>query len=217
MKMSLFTRRSAFVPALLLALLPAAAFAAAPVIDSSSPQKLIETSSKALLADLDANRAQYRKDKAGLYKLIDTVFLPNVDVEYSAQLVLGKHWRTATPEQRKRFISAFYKSLLTTYGDALVDFTGNRMRIFPFQGDAAAARATVRTEIKRSNGAAVAVSFTLRKSDAGAWKVFDVVIEGISYVKSFQEDFGVKVDRDGIEGLLKQLETEGAAKPAAKG
>jgi phospholipid transport system substrate-binding protein len=217
MKMSSFTRRSVWIPALLFALLPAVALPAMPAIDNSSPMKLIDTSSRALLADLDANRASYRKDINGLYKVIDKVFLPHVDVDFAAQQVLGKHWRTATPEQRKRFIDAFYKSMLTTYGDALVDFTGDRMKVLPFQGDAAAPRASVRTEIKRSNGATVAVSYNLRKTDAGVWKVWDVVVEGISYVKSFREDFGVKIDRDGIDGLLKQLETTGVSKPVAKG
>jgi phospholipid transport system substrate-binding protein len=213
--MSSFTRRSAFLPALLLVMAPMTGWTAAPVIDNSTPQKLIETSSRALLADLDANRASYRKDINGLYKVIDTVFLPHVDVNFAAQQVLGKHWRTATPEQRKRFVDTFYRSLLTTYGDALLDFTGDRMKVLPFQGDAAADRASVRTEIRRSNGATVAVNYSLRKN-AGVWKVWDVVVEGLSYVKSFREDYEVKIDRDGLEALLKQLETKGVTKPVVK-
>lgn len=212
----LFTRRSAWIATLALVFAPVVAVQAAAVtIDNSSPQKLIETSSRLLLADLDANRAAYRKDIKGLYKVIDTQFLPHVDVDYAAQQVLGKNWRTATPDQRKRFVSAFYKSLLQTYGDALLDFTGDRMKVLPFKGDPAAARADVKTEIKRSNGATVAVSYTLRKDTAGVWKVWDVVIEGISYVKSFREDFGLKIDQNGIEALLKDLETKGIAAPSA--
>ena len=187
---------------------------AAEAIDNSSPQKLIETSSKALLADLDANRAKYRKDITQLYKVVDTIFLPHVDVDFAAQQVLGKNWRTATPEQRKRFVTAFYRSLLTTYGDALLEFTGDRMRILPFQGDATQPRASVRTEIKRSNGASVAVAYSLRKDAAGTWKVWDVVIEGISYVKSFREDFGLEIEKKGLEGLLQRLES--SAKPVGK-
>jgi phospholipid transport system substrate-binding protein len=187
---------------------------AADPIDASSPQKLIETSSKALLADLDANRAKYRKDITQLYKVVDTIFLPHVDVDFAAQQVLGKYWRTATPDQRKRFVTAFYRSLLTTYGDALVDFTGDRMRILPFQGDASQPRASVRTEIKRSNGASVAVAYSLRKDASGAWKVWDVVIEGISYVKSFREDFGLEIEKKGLDGLLQRLEA--SAKPEGK-
>lgn len=214
--MTLFSRRSVAVGALLgamtLALAPARSIQAAAAIDTTSPQALIETSSKALLADLDANRAQYRKDISGLYKVIETVFLPHVDVTFAAQQVLGTHWRTATPDQRKRFVDAFYKSLLTTYGDALVDFTGDRMRVLPFQGDAAAPRASVRSEIKRSNGAAVAVNYSLRKLDGGEWKVWDVVIEGISYVKSFREDFGLEIQQKGLDALLQRLETSGVEK-----
>lgn len=212
----LFSRRSVWVSALLLTLAPAVGLPAAAVIDNSSPQKLIDTSSRALLADLDANRASYRKDITGLYKVIDKVFLPHVDVDFAAQQVLGKYWRTATPEQRKRFVNTFYHSLLTTYGDALLDFTGDRMKVLPFQGDAAAPRASVRTEIKRSNGATVAVNYSLRKTEAGVWKVWDVVIEGISYVKSFREDFGQEIDQKGLDALLKRLETSGVAKPAEK-
>jgi phospholipid transport system substrate-binding protein len=211
--MGAFTRRSVLMSAALLALLPLAGMAAA-AIDNSSPQKLIETSSRVLLADLDANRAAYRKDINGLYKVIDKEFLPHVDVNYAAQQVLGKHWRTATVEQRKRFVDAFYQSLLTTYGDALLDFTGDKLKVLPFQGDATQPRASVRTEIKRSNGATVAVAYTLRKTDAGIWKVWDVVIEGISYVKSFREDFGLEIDQKGLDALLKRLETTGVSKPA---
>jgi phospholipid transport system substrate-binding protein len=220
MKMSSFTRRSAMLTAVLLTLVPVAGLPAAPAaaaIDNSTPQKLIDTSSRALLADLDANRASYRKDITGLYKVIDRVFLPHVDVDFAAQQVLGKHWRTATPEQRKRFVDAFYKSLLSTYGDALVDFTGDRMKVLPFQGDAAAARASIKTEVRRSNGAVVGVAYSLRKNDAGAWKVYDVVIEGISYVKAFRDDYEAKINQQGLEALLKELETKGVAKPAPKG
>ncbi len=194
----------------------AAAAPAGAAIDASTPQALIESSSKVLFADLDANRAKYKKDITLLYKVVDTVFLPHVDVDFAAQQVLGKHWRTATPDQRKRFVTAFYRSLLTTYGDALVDFTGDRMKVLPFQGDLSQPRASVRTEIRRSNGATVAVAYSLRKDAAGAWKVWDVVIEGISYVKSFREDFGLEIDQKGLDGLLQRLEAA-AAKPGGKG
>jgi phospholipid transport system substrate-binding protein len=216
MMRGLFSRRSALLSVLSMAFAPLLATHAAQSIDNSTPQALIDTSSRVLLADLDANRAKYRKDIKGLYTVIDTVFLPHVDVSYAAQQVLGKHWRTATPEQRKRFIDAFYQSLLTTYGDALLEFTGDRMKVLPFQADANPARATVRTEIKRSNGAGVAVNYTLRKDAAGAWKVWDVVIEGISYVKSFREDFGLEIDQKGLDSLLQRLETSGAGKLAPK-
>ncbi len=210
MKSINIARRAGLAGALLALVLPAAVLAQ-DAIDNSTPQKLVETSARVLLADLDRNRAAYRKDINGLYKVIDSQFLPHVDVQFSAQQVLGKHWRTATADQRKRFIDAFYRSMLTTYGNALLEFTADDLRIKPFRGDANAERASVDTEIKRSNGASVAVQYSLRKTPQG-WKVWDVVIEGISYVKSFREDFGLEIDQKGLDALLARL--EGTKAPA---
>jgi phospholipid transport system substrate-binding protein len=119
--------------------------------------------------------------------------------------VLGTHWRTATPEQRKRFVDAFYHSLLRNYGSALVEFTGDRLKVFPLKLDASAERATVRTEVKRSNGTRIPVNYSVRKTPEG-WKAWDVIIEGISYVKSFREDFGAEIDRHGIEAVIERME-----------
>lgn len=196
-------RRMVCTGALLAAMAP---LHAAPGIDSSSPQNLIETSSKALLENLDANRAAYRKDISGLYKVIESQFLPHVDVQYASQLVLGKHWREATPEQRKRFADSLYHSLMTTYGKALIEFTADQMKVLPFQGDPTATRAQVRTKVRTSSGTEVSVSYMLHKMDDGQWKVFDVVIEGISYVKSFRDDFGAEIDQKGLDSLLNRLE-----------
>jgi phospholipid transport system substrate-binding protein len=209
---------AALCASLLLVLPVADAMAnATAVVDTSGPAQLIQTASDAMLKDIDVNRAKYHQDKAGLYKLVDTVLLPNFDVNYAAQQVLGKHWREADEMQRARFVKAFYRSLLETYGDALVDFTGDRIKFLPFVGDPAAPRATVRTEIRRDGGSIVTVNYSLRKTEAG-WKAWDVVIEGISYVKSFQEDFGPEVEQKGLESLILRLESPGVAvKPSHHG
>ena len=181
-----------------------------PVPNASTlgPQELVEQSAKRMLQELDANRATYVKDPAKLDALVGNVLLPNFDTEYAARLVLGQNWRTATPEQRKRFVDAFYHSLLHNYGAALINFTADRFVILPFKGDAASTTATVHTQVKRETGEKVPVDFTLRKTDAG-WKAWDVVIEGISYVKSFRTDFGAEVQQKGLDEVIHRLETEG--------
>ena len=178
------------------------------VANDLNPQQLVEDSAKKMLTELDANRAMYAKDPAKLDNLVATVLLPNFDSEYSARLVLGQTWRTATPEQRKRFVDAFYHSLLRNYGSALLDFTANRFVILPYRGDPGDTMATVRTEVKRSNGESVPVNFSLHKTDAG-WKAWDVVIEGISYVKSFRTDFAAEIQQKGLDEVITRLETDG--------
>ena len=180
---------------------------AAPGAGPMGPQELVENSAKRMLVELDANRPMYAKDPAKLDSLVANVLLPNFDTEYAARLVLGQTWRTATPEQRKRFVDAFYHSLLHNYGAALVDFTADRFNILPFKGDPADTSATVRTEVKRSNGERVPVNFSLRKVD-GMWKAWDVVIEGISYVKSFRTDFGAEIQQKGLDEVIDRLESE---------
>ncbi len=220
--MNINALRTRFAAAAAAAVLCAALFLAVPAahataaVDASGPSQLIQSASEVMLKDIDANRAKYRQDKTGLYRLIDDVLLPNFDVDFAAQQVLGKHWREADEQQRARFIKAFYRSLMQTYGDALVDFTGDRIKFLPFTGDPAAPRATVRTEIRRDGGSIVKVNYSLRKTAAG-WKAWDVVIEGISYVKSFQEDFGPEVDAKGLDYLIQRLESPGpAVKPAKR-
>jgi phospholipid transport system substrate-binding protein len=190
--------------------------AAPAAVDTSGPSQLIESSANILLNGIDQRRAEFRKDPTGLYQLVEQTLLPNFDTPYAAQLVLGQHWRNATAEQRKRFVDAFYKSLLYTYGDAMVDFTADRLKVFPTKVADTETKATVRTEIKRSNGTKVAVNYSMRKVN-NAWKAWDVVIDGISYVKSYREDYGAQVQQQGLDSVIQQLEARAASAKANKG
>jgi phospholipid transport system substrate-binding protein len=183
---------------------------------SLDPQELVENSAKRMLVELDANRPMYAKDSAKLDALVANVLLPNFDTEYAARLVLGQTWRTATPDQRKRFVDAFYHSLLRNYGAALVDFTADRFVILPYKAEPGDLTATVRTEVKRASGDKVPVNFSLRKTD-GVWKAWDVVIEGISYVKSFRTDFGAEIQAKGLDEVINRLETNSRPGAAAAG
>jgi phospholipid transport system substrate-binding protein len=189
---------------------PAAAASLDSQVDASGPAQLVQTTAAAILKELEAHRAEYRKDPARVHQLVDQVLLPHFDTEYSARLVLGRHWTAATPEQRTRFIAAFYKSLLDNYGDALVDFTGDRLKVLPYTGDPAATNATVRTQIRKDDGSNVAVNYSLRHTDAG-WKAWDLAVEGISYVKSFRDDFGAQIEQQGLDAVIAKLES--GAKP----
>jgi phospholipid transport system substrate-binding protein len=181
-------------------------------VDPSAPDKLIQTAAGAMLKDLDLHRADYRANPDKVHTLVDQVLLPHFDTEYAARLVLGRHWTAASEDQRQRFIKAFYKSLLSNYGDALVDFTADKLKVFPYTGDASAPNATVRTQVRKSDGSQVAVNYSLRRTDQG-WKAWDVVIEGISYVKSFRDDFGAEIDQKGLDEVIGRLEA--GDKPSA--
>jgi phospholipid transport system substrate-binding protein len=190
---------------------------AAAAVPGQGPQEIVENSAKRMLKELDANRQAYKNDPAKLDALVSNVLLPSFDSEYAAVHVLGQNWRTASPEQRKRFVDAFYHSLMRNYGSALVDFTADRFNILPYRGDPADTKAEVRTEVKRSSGDKVPVVFVLHKTDTG-WKAWDVVIEGVSYIKSFKTDIGAEVQQKGLDEVITRLESqEGGVKKGGAG
>ena len=193
---------------------------------ATDPSQVLETAAQSMLKELDANRDAYRKDPSKIDALVEKDLLPHFDTEYAARLVLGAHWRDATPEQKKRFIEAFYHSMIQNYGKSLVNFTGDRLKVFPTKAGADPDKVTVRTEVKRDNGSTVPVNYSMHRGPDG-WKAWDVVIDGISYVKSFREDFGTEIDQKGLDEVISRMEKGGkpgdsgaapaaAAKPASK-
>jgi phospholipid transport system substrate-binding protein len=200
-------------PAASAAITPTASAPPAPgVVATSSPSDLIDTAAQAMLKDLDAHRAEYRKDPVKVQQLVDRILLPHFDTAYAAQLVLGTHWKDASEDQRKRFVNGFYHSLLNNYGEALIDFTADRMKVLPYNGNPGAKFATVRTQIRKNDGSTVQVNYSLHQTPQG-WMAWDVNIEGISYVKSFRDDFGAEIDQKGLDSLLQRLEKQANSKP----
>ena len=179
------------------------------------PQELMDSVARRMFEALDANRAAIKKDPDKVYPLVDSILLPHFDTEEAARLVLGQTWKTATADQRKRFVSALYHALLRLYGGAISDFTADRIKILPFRGDATAKVATVRTLVTRSSGTVVPVDYRLRSTPDG-WKAFDVVIEGISYVRNYRTDLGSEVSQKGLEAVITRLEHDGLPTAAAK-
>jgi len=193
---------------------PAGAAATAGTGDTRSPSDIVQAAAQGMLNALDKDRVAYKRDPAKVRQLVDQYLLPHWDTEYSARLVLGKFWRTTTPDQRQRFIDAFYHSLLANYGAALAEFTADRLKIYPSPPDPSKPIATVRTEVKRDNGDRVSVNYYMHKTAQG-WKAWDVVIDGISYVNSYRTDFGEQIEQQGIDPVIKRLES--GEKPEAIG
>lgn len=179
------------------------------------PDELVTKVAQDTLRDLDAHRAEYKKNPKKIREVVDKTMLPHFDTAYAAQLVLAKHWREANAEQRKRFVEAFYQSLLQNYGEALVEFTPDRLKILPYQGKPQDSVATVRSEVRRDNGTRVPVNYSLRKTPQG-WKAYDVTIEGVSYVKSFRTDFSSEIQQKGLEAVIQRLESQVASGTVAK-
>ena len=177
-----------------------------PPATNSDPAALVQEAAQGMLGDIAKNREAYRRDTAKIAPVVDKYLMPHFDTETAARVVLGQYWRTATADQRKRFVDAFYHSLLNNYGSSLIEFTPDRLKILPSRVEPGATSATVRTEVTRQNGDRVSVNYSLRMTPQG-WKAWDVVIDGISYVKSYREDFGAQIEKQGLDTVIKRLES----------
>jgi phospholipid transport system substrate-binding protein len=179
--------------------------AAAPVVGSENPAEVIASVARTLLPDIDAHRDQYTADSAHLDNLVRTVVLPHFDSELAARLVLARHWDDASVTQRQRFIDAFYHLLLHNFGADLTDISLDRLQVLPYRGDPAATYATVETVVRRRDGDIVHINYSMHRTQQG-WKVFDVAIDGISYLASFRPDFAEEIEHAGLDELIGRLE-----------
>src|SRR5690606_13986778 len=107
---------------------------------------------------------------------------------------LGTHWRSASEEQRARFKEAFQAFLLNSYAQGLAEFTEDRLKVLPIRGEPDARRTIVQTEVTRENGQSVPVAYTLRWTGED-WRLYDVIIEGISYVRNYRTDFNAEIEQ----------------------
>ncbi|MGH8226629.1 MAG: MlaC/ttg2D family ABC transporter substrate-binding protein [Steroidobacteraceae bacterium] len=178
---------------------------------TQGPSQVVQQVAQRFLKDLDAHRAAYAKNPKLLREAVDRDVLPYFDVQFAARLVLARYWRTATPQQRKAFVEAFENSMFANYGSALLGFQSNRLRVLPTRAAPGAKNAIVRTEIHRDGGSTVQVNFALHETPQG-WKAWDVIVEGISYVKSFRDDFGAQIEQQGLDAVIKRLQ-QGAKPP----
>ena len=179
--------------------------AAATSLTPQTPSDIIQSAGQRTLSEMQSNRDAYRKDPSKVRPLVDKYLLPYFDTEYAARLVLGRYWGTANQEQRARFMAAFYHSLLITYGGGLVGLTSDRLKVFPTAVDPSADHATVRTEITSYSADRIVMNYSMHKTPEG-WKVYDVSVDGISYIKSYREDFYAQIQQLGLDSVIARLE-----------
>ena len=174
---------------------------------AESPNDVVQSAADALAAGLEGRKEQLAENRDELYALIDEILLPRFARRYAAQLVLGKHWRTASADERSAFIDAFYGSLLRRYGDGVLQFNQDSLEILPFRGDDTKKRTTVKTFVQLDDGTKVPVNYGVVKRDSG-WMMFDITIEGISYIRNFRTELNAEIQAKGLAAVIDRLNGE---------
>ena len=205
------------LPALLFAssllLAPALAFApagvafaqAAPAATQGSPSKLVLDNSQRILSTLESRRAEFTKNRGALEKFVAGEFDTMFDRDYAARQVLGRHARGASDADVKVFADALADSLMRRYGSSLLDFnTRLKVRIKSETVLPRGLGVKVASEMLRQGGEPIPVDYLMRKSGNG-WKVFDVMVEGVSFVQTFRQQFDSELTRKSIRQVAAEL------------
>lgn len=169
------------------------------------PVEVVRETTNELFALVDNNRQKYENDVQALRDDIRPILLDEVDTLYSGRLVLGRSARGMDSEKVEEFADALSDLLIRRYADGLLDFrTRDQVDILPLSGENTERMTRVKTRVTLDNGEQAPVDYVFRRTDEG-WKIFDVIVEGISYVTTFRNQIGEAIRQEGFDTTLEKL------------
>jgi phospholipid transport system substrate-binding protein len=185
------------------------------IAQEQGPEELVRKVTDEVMAAIKSDKQLAAGDKQRAMKLAEEKILPHVDFEEATRLAVGRAWATATPEQKKKLVNEFRNMLVRTYSNAISAYEGQQMKVLPVRMKPGDTEATVRNQFVRPGAPKpVLLDYQMRKADQG-WKIYDIVVEGVSLVLTYRSEFDAVVKQDGIDGLIKRLAQKNT--PAAIG
>ena len=158
-------------------------------------------------------------NRSKLIQVIEARVLPHFNFSSMTALAMGQNWNKATPEQKKRLVEEFKTLLVRTYASALAAYSEQRFDFRPLRARPTDTDVVVNVRVIQPGAQPVPIDYSMEKTAAG-WKVYDVMVGGVSLVANYRTEFNSTVREVGIEGLIKNLQAKNrslaAAPPAEK-
>jgi phospholipid transport system substrate-binding protein len=173
------------------------------------PDELVKKVSDEVLAAVKSDKQLAAGDKQKALKLAEEKVLPHIDFQESTRLALGKSWSQASPEQKQKLVEEFRRMLVRTYSSAIQAYEGQTMKVQPVRMKPEDTDVTVRNQYIRAGGKPVQLDYQMHKTDNG-WKIYDIIVEGVSLVLTYRSEFDAVVKQQGIDGLIKRLADKNA-------
>jgi phospholipid transport system substrate-binding protein len=195
-----FASLSLFLSSLLFS---AAGFAQEP----TAPDVLVKNVTLEVI-DIIAKDKEIRSgDRSKLIGVIDAKVLPHFNFASMTALAMGQNWKTATPEQRKLLIDAFRTLLVRTYASALAAYSEQKFDFRPLRAKPADTDVTVQVRVIQPGAQPVPIDYSMEKTPGG-WKVYDVMVGGVSLIANYRTEFAAVVRNSGVDGLIKELQAK---------
>ena len=190
------------VQAFLLALFVSVQLAGAAELD---PEALVRQVTRDVMDAIHQDKALQEGDKKKALALAEQKILPHIDFRTMTRYALGRNWRKATPAQQDQLVKAFRGMLIQTYANQIGSYRGQRMEVRPTRIAPGDTDATVRNSFISPGRPPVEVDYSMEKTPDG-WKIYDVVIDGVSLVATYRSQFTQQVRDGGIDGLIARLD-----------
>ncbi len=184
--------------------------------NDGSPEGLVRQVTTDVLDAIKSDAGLQAGDKQKALALAEKKVLPHLDFNEMTRLAAGRSWNTAPPEQRERLVAAFRAMLVRTYANAIDVYRGQTMMVEPARVPTSATEATVRNRYVSPGRRPTPVEYTMRKGAEG-WKIYDIVVDGISLVLTYRSQFEETARNSGMEGLIAQLQDKTKPQPVLKG
>jgi len=168
------------------------------------PDELVKKVTEDVLAAVKSDKQLAAGDKQKALKLAEEKVLPHIDFQEATRLAVGKSWNQATPEQKKKLVDEFRRMLVRTYSSAIQAYEGQTVKVQPLRMKPDDTDVTVHNQYIRAGGKPVQLDYQMHKTDNG-WKIYDIVVEGVSLVLTYRSEFDAVVKQQGIDGLIKRL------------
>ncbi len=139
-------------------------------------------------------------------KKLEKLFADSVDLSWVGKFVMGRYWRQATDDQKKRYLQEYERFILHHYTSRFTEYTSGSFTITSAQDDGNG-EYTVGMSLqddKKKGEPPVLVDYRLRKQ-GGSFKIFDVIVEGVSMITTQRSEFSAVLGKHDIEHLIAQL------------
>jgi len=191
----------------LLCLLSACCLASANAQDATPPDVLVKNVTTEVVEIILKDKEIRSGNRAKLIEVIDAKVLPHFNFAAMTALAMGQSWRAATPEQKKDLIDAFRTLLVRTYASALAAYSEQKFDFRPLRAKPTDTDVTVQVRVIQPGQQPVPIDYAMEKTATG-WKVYDVMVGGVSLVANYRTEFASVVRSSGIDGLIKDLRTK---------
>ncbi|GHU31851.1 hypothetical protein AGMMS50256_20980 [Betaproteobacteria bacterium] len=170
----------------------------------TAPDELVKNVTEEVFSIVRQDKDIQSGDTKKIIELVNAKVLPHFNFQRMTALAMGKEWNKASSDQKKRLAEEFQTLLVRTYSNALTGYKDQTVRYKPTKMPDGDGDVVVRTEILQAGGKPVQLDYSLRKGPDG-WKVFDMVVAGVSLVTNYRDTFTQEVRANGVDGLIKML------------